>query len=444
MKKRLVILLCFMLAACQPQIDAPRLVITPFPTTTPGYVVEGEVPREGIIPLQDSGLSSPATAVAIARQPTATPNLTVCPILDRDITMEDTPPQTPSIVVEEIVRYLTVGGETTRLEETLSDKWKVVGEGSLFRADIDLTGEGTPEIIMTYVPPNGNGTLLIIGCIDGIYSALYQVEAETAQPPQVITPVDMNNNRVNDLFFVVQQCSEDAEGNIISDSCEYRLRLITWQPHEGRFADLIQDEVTTTTLPTVNDIDNDRVTEIIVKQESRGTRATGPLRTGTFIYDWNGLVYVLSIAQPDPPRFRIQVLHEADRQFNQREVQIALPMYREALSDSNDLRYWFDDEPNILRSYGLYRLLLAQIVAADLGQFDTHQTLTTLYPDLTIAPVYAEMGAALFENFQTSHDVSTACDTVQAIIALRGEAVELLNRYGSRSPTYTATDLCPF
>jgi hypothetical protein len=54
------------------------------------------------------------------------------------------------------------------------------------------------------------------------------------------------------------------------------------------------------------------------------------------------------------------------------------------------------------------------------------------------------MARAFIEAFQSESDVSSACDAVETIIAAQPQAVEQLNRYGSRSPSYTAQDLCPF
>jgi hypothetical protein len=66
------------------------------------------------------------------------------------------------------------------------------------------------------------------------------------------------------------------------------------------------------------------------------------------------------------------------------------------------------------------------------------------YPDLTTAPVYAEMALRYWSAFQASNNLASACAEVQAIIAARPEALALLNRYGTRSPVVTAAQVCPF
>jgi hypothetical protein len=74
----------------------------------------------------------------------------------------------------------------------------------------------------------------------------------------------------------------------------------------------------------------------------------------------------------------------------------------------------------------------------------TVQSILATYPDVTAAPVYIEMAVTFWNAYQVTNNLNAACLNVQTVIAARQEALGLLNRYGSRSPTYTADDLCPF
>jgi hypothetical protein len=439
MIKRLIFCTLLFLAACQPTVDAPREVITPFPTMTPGRVISGEL-------LIDSGEGlAPATAVAISRQPTETPDFAGCPPLTDEVPFEDTPPVNEQIIVEEITRYLTSGGNINVLEETLREEWAIIGEGGIFRNDIDLTGEGTPEVIISYTVPQATGALLVAGCAAGTYQALLQADSDTPVPPSIIQLGDVNRNQTNELVFAAQQCERNGEGQIIDfENCGVRTQLVTWQPERNRFVNLLPDDVLSINPPTVSDVDNDEVSEVVVQLESSGTSATGPLRTGVNVYDWDGGSYLLSIVQLEPPRYRIQIVHEGDRLFSRREWANAIPLYRQALQEDNGLRYWFDDEVEILRSYALYRLAVTQIAAADPTLAETQLQFSTLYPDPLTAPVYIQMAQAFIADFTQNADVRSACEQVRAIIQSRPEALDQLNRYGTRSPRYTAQDLCPF
>jgi hypothetical protein len=54
------------------------------------------------------------------------------------------------------------------------------------------------------------------------------------------------------------------------------------------------------------------------------------------------------------------------------------------------------------------------------------------------------MATTYWNALQVTNNLHSACLEVQAIIRERPEALNLLNRYGSRSPTYSAEMLCPF
>lgn len=439
MTRHVILCMLFLFAACQPTVDAPREVITPFPTMTPGRVISGELlvdDGEGLVA---------ATAVAISRQPTETPDFAGCPPLTDEVPFEDTPPVNEQIIVEEITRYLTAGGNIDVLEETLRDEWAIIGESGIFRGDIDLTGEGTAEVIISYTVPEATGALLVAGCAAGTYQALLQADSDTTIPPTIVQLGDVNRNQTNELLFAAQQCERDGEGQIIDfENCGVRTQLVTWQPERNRFVNLLPDDVLSSSPPTVSDVDNDEVGEVVVQLESSGTSATGPLRTGVNVYDWDGTSYLLSIVQLEPPRYRIQIVYEADRLFGRREWANAIPLYRQALQEANDLRYWFDDEPEILRSYVLYRLAVTQIAASDPTLSDTQLQMNTLYPDPLTMPVYIQMAQTFLSDFSQKADVRSACQQVRAIIDSRPEALDQLNRYGTRSPRYTAQDLCPF
>lgn len=238
-----------------------------------------------------------------------------------------------------------------------------------------------------------------------------------------------------DLLFTSQTCTDDE--------CSYQTQLVTWSAQDGRFIGFIDGIIESQESPTVLDIDDDRVTEIVVRQTSRGTAETGPMRTGVTIYDWNGLNYTRSIMQLDPPYFRIEVIQEADRNLMRLDVDQAIPAYEMALNDTN-LRNWYNDDATVLNSYTLYRLLTAYAFTEDQRLLPTYQALTQNYPDPAAAPVYVTMGVTFWNALQVTNNLRSACLEVQDIIAARPEALGLLNRYGSSSPTYTANDLCPF
>jgi hypothetical protein len=248
----------------------------------------------------------------------------------------------------------------------------------------------------------------------------------------------MNFDQIPDLLFSNRQCSVDN-----SDDCSYRTQLITWTPQGGRFVSLLNGPLSSAEPPTINDVDNDQVSEVVVRLSDPGNSVTGPLRTGVNIYDWNGASYVLSIVQLDPPRFKIQVIQEADRAFARLDTQQAISLYQQAQTNT-DLRFWLNDEPAVLDAYIFYRLVVMYAYTEDDDLLPTYQAAIQSAPDPATQPVYIAMIDAFWNALQVTHNLHSACVEVQAIISARPEAVGLLNRYGSRSPVYNASDLCPF
>jgi len=394
--------------------------------------VRGILPTVVALSLNGSNLANPATAVALANRPTATPNTAACPPIGSSSLAA--PPATGREMSAEMANFLATGGTPATLETRLRSEWGVLGDSGFVRADLDVTGEGTPDVMVSFNAPDDGGTLLILGCSDGRYRIHYQ-GGLGGSVPQIIQAGDMNQDLRPDILFASQTC--------VDEGCEYRTQLITWDGQEGRFIGFIDGIIDSPEIPNILDIDNDRVTEIVVRQSSRGTDVTGPLRTGVTIYDWNGLNYTRSITQLDPPYFRIQVVQEADRSLMRLEVNQAIPIYEIALNDS-ELRNWYNDDSAVLNSYTLFRLMTAYAFTEDQKLLSTYQALTQNYPDPAAAPVYVTMGVTFWNALQVTNNLRSACLEVQDIIAARPEALGLLNRYGSSSPTYTANDLCPF
>jgi hypothetical protein len=405
---------------------------------TPGASVMGEMPTRGVN--ASTGLANPATAVAFSSRATPTPDRRACPAVGGTTTLPTSRPRTRDEATQAIVRFLQEGGQFSELRRRLQNDWFALGEGATLRNDVDLTGEGTPEIVLSY-SAEGLGQLLIIGCADGLYQVLYQTLADRPQPPTVIWLGDVNNAPPAELVFARVVCGG-------SQDCRYDTSIIMWNEAEARLLNALDTTLLTDNLPQVRDVDNDNVAELVVDLTNRGTSATGPLRTGLNVYDWNGTVYALSIIQLDAPRYLVQIVHEGDRAFSQLQFERAALSYENALQ-SEGLRFWFNDERDNLNAYALYRLVLSYAVLGDPRINDTLLRLNESFPltpetDLARLPVYSVMAYRFANSYQVSGDLHQACVDTLIVADERPEALRLLNRYGTRSPVYNRLDLCPF
>jgi hypothetical protein len=430
MLKRLVLpILLLIFAACQsaaPTSTAPTSVV--FPTMTPGRVVEAPLSPALAVPL--NGLSNPATAIALANRPTPTPNYRACPSPSDSATMDAAAPGSARLIADAITRFFSNGGTVARLESTMRDEWNILGS---IRADVDLTGEGTPEILIAFTAPDEGGVLLIMGCLDGRYLTRYQAALGGATP-DILNVADLNYNGVPDVLFASKDCTA---------ACVYHTQLVTWNPERGRFINLLGGAITSDQVPTIQDIDSDQVSELIVRFDDAGNSQTGPMRTGYTVYDWNGTGYVQSVTQLNPPRFRIQMIQAADSAFAAQNMDEAISLYTLAINSAS-LENWYNDDAETLKAYALYRLLLAYAFTENDSRVQTQQVIQQTYPDLAAAPPYAQMALDFWNAQQITNNLHSACQKVQEDTLSRPEALSLLNRYGSRSPTYTANDLCPF
>lgn len=441
--KRLTLCLLFgLITACQPQSATIAPTFPPFPTMTPGQVVSGALPVNSVRPLsEDSSLNNPATAVALANRPTPTPNFSRCPLVTGSATLAPKP-STADEAHRAIADYLQDGGTLTGLQRALRNDWNAIPETGYWRDEVDLTGENTPELVIGYTAPPNVGALLVLGCYEGVYQIRYTLLDETSPtPPQLIWLGEMNNNPPSEIVVSRPVC-------VVAESCDLETFVLSWDGARGRFINLLDSTLITLKPPQVRDIDNDNVAEIVIQLDERGTSATGPLRTGVNIYDWNGSQYTLSIVQLDAPRYLIQIVHEGDKYFSQLDMERAIAAYTLALSEELDLRYWFNDEVNTIVPYVFYRTMLALAYLGDVRLGDVLLELQQRFPiaDLNAEdiPTYALMAYRFAASLQASPDLHTACVETLKVLAERPNALTLLNRYGRRSPTYAPLDLCPF
>jgi len=438
--KVILIILCVTLsaAACQPQSVAVAPTFPPFPTMTPGRVVVGAMPT-GAVPPELAALPNPATAIALSNRPTPTPNLAACPVLDGEADLPRRPANIDDARVA-ILTYLQDGGSINNLREGMRVRWQMLGEDGYVRDDFDLTGEGVNDIVLGWSAPGRQGILMIITCRDGLYVVQHEAQTGTQEPPRLVFIGDMNNQPPAELLVSTQLCA--------SDVCAYETQVLAWDAYSGRFVNRLSTRLNTLEVPVLRDIDSDQVGEIVINMQENGNTATGPLRRGVLIYDWNGSVYTLSIIQLEPPRYYIQIAHEGDERFSQLQMEQAALAYT-LLADATDLRYWYNNEAEWLKSYALYRLLLVYAYLGDPRFADVALRLNTELPvganvSADTIPVYALMGYRFIDSLTLNADLHQACLDVLQVVAERPEALTLLNRYGARSPRYAELDLCPF
>ncbi len=434
MKRLLILLILVVAAACQPTSTATQPpTAPPFPSVTPGAILRAALPPPDVIPL-DGGMINPATSVALNARPTNTPNALTCPPPNESATLIETVPISAAGMQGAIETFLATGGTAVALDRDLRSVWNALGGTGFVRADLDLSGEGVAEVIVSLTTPDGGGTLMIFACRDSRYTAVYR-ESLGGDAPAILSALDMNADGLTDLLISAQTCESGA--------CRVRSQLTGWSVTERRMVNLLSRPLDTDTPLRVEDLDQDRIDELIAEFRDDGSAETGPRRTGFTVYDWDGVLYTSALTQLDPPRYTIQIVFEADQRLADGAYAEAAALYTAALTDTN-LLAWQPDDSTALPPYILYRMMIAYSALNDPRRAEVQQAILVQYPDPAAQPVYATAALTFWNAFLITNNVNSACNEVLSIIAARPEALTLLNRYGSESPTYTAQDICPF
>lgn len=423
-----VLAACVLAACAVPPTAPPTAPPAAFPTMTPGQVVRGLLPTP--LPANPDALD-PAQAAAV--RPFPTPNRGNCPAPAADAVLSAEPAITADAIAQQIAGYLSIGGSPGEAEAGLRQRGWIGTAGGFVRSELDLTGEGRPEVLAAFRADDG-AVLAIFTCDDGRYVTAYT--AFTEGVPQIVSTADLNYDQRPDLLFAGQTCSPEG-------ICAYRVQVVSWSAARAAFVNLLAGPLTSATLPAVEDYDQDSVLELIVRQEEDGDAQTGPLRTGFTVYDWNGIIYTRSVVRLNPPRYRIQVIQQADAAFNEGLLNEAAGLYMLALNDT-DLADWLPDDAAVLRSYALYRLLVLYAASGDPRAAEIATAARAQYPDPAAAPVYMALLEAFWAAYSATGSASGGCAAVNVIIPERPAAVERFARYGESQPPVAAVDLCPF
>ncbi len=433
-KTAFILTLLLLVTACQStEIRPAAATIPPFPTMTPGQVIRAALPPFNAIPLDGGSFANPSTLIAQSAQPAATLNFRACPAIDENAVLSEPPTNARSMEIA-IESFMMAGGTAVTLDRQLRENWNVLGGSGFVRGDIDVSGEGTPDIVVSLTTPDAGGTLIVLTCIDGRFVTAYR-ESLGGDAPTLVRIEDMNADGRTDLLYAARNC--------LSGACRQLTQLAGWSADRARVVNLLSTVLESDDAVRVEDVDQDRVSEITVEFRDDGDTQTGPLETGFTVYDWDGFTYVSALTRIDPARYLIQVVFQADDAFTRGNYSEAAALYVAALS-STTLEPWQPDDLTTLPPYALYRLLLAYAALEDTRRVDIQTVILTNYPDPATQPVYAALALSFWNAFQITNNLGSACIEVQSIISARPEVLTLLNRYGDRSPRYDASSICPF
>ncbi len=398
--------------------------VTPAPTPSAVLPVDGPANILTAMPAEQSDIECPAPGNPAPPAAPATYNLY------------------PGVINE----FLSSGGSVPFLYSILQT-WGAASDDVGMATDAyDLTGDGVYEVLVSLSDPfNAEvapqpGQLFAFGCYQGNYRLLYASDYGPGYGlPSLLYVGDMNADGGPEAVYFQQRCQ--------SGSCVQAAQVISWSAPNDGFLTLNVDTVGAADGRfSISDLDGDRIMEIMIQGGGISASVTsGPPRTSTTVWDWNGTNYVRALTQLDPPLFRIHMVHDADLALASGEGLEAIRLYREALENPRLGTWQVPNEQLMLRGYALYKLMVAYaFMEEDGAALDVHSTLMDEHPAQYPSHVYAQVGDMFWQVFQSTHNLHTACLAAAEVVSTNPQTVLFLNSYGPANRTYQIPDICPF
>jgi hypothetical protein len=381
------------------------------------------------------------------------------------------------------LEFLNAGGKPSLLRDYLA------GTNPEFGAEVDLTGDGVPELLISSVAAN------VLMCVNGRYEDMLSVVTGDPFPsPRILAIQDMNLDGMPELILKgnVMSAGEliyyiyEWNGTAFQSLIWSNEKLSPWfHTSVGKamiwYGTSISDEEELDGLSdtaTIEDVDGNGTLELILHGNIPIPKYLydGPWRKITETYQWNGYYFALSSLDIIPPVYRFQAVEDADRLSLMGKYQQALNLYLEAIS-SHTLAAWILDqyhsqfraeisgtptptlipfnqeEYNNLAAYALYRIMLLHVMQFETDTAETaYNDLIKNYPVGQTGHLYAELAAQFWENYSILHRIGEGCsaairfadDHKDDIYTYLGNVDGSANTYGYWSHYYTSWDLCPF
>jgi hypothetical protein len=353
----------------------------------------------------------------------------------------------------------------------------------------DVTGDGVPEMVIYKFMFTA-----VLGCREGRYQELLDLSFGTMFGPRIYGIGDMNLNSTPDIVFwtfigsgwnlgamimewngeeFVSLIQADHGGNSASTS---RLaRILHW--YERNFSPPDIALMNGMAGMDVRDLDGNGTKELILRDSGPSHPDTlysfGPWRGKQVVFSWDGLHYLYSALEMDPPLYRFQAVQDADRFFLMGDFARAERMYEDVIS-SPKLEWWTPDRVRFLleqrwaegsgrstpvppeedvdeyprlSAYAGYRLILMDAIRGDLPSAeDRYAGLLKLHPYGSDGYPYALLAGRFLGNFRLTHDPVRACERVVEYAQSADGLFDPLgdHDHGLQSHIYEAADLCPF
>ena len=226
----------------------------------------------------------------------------------------------------------------------------------------------------------------------------------------------------------------------------------------------------------IQDTDGNGTRELVLKDNGPVHLDTlhnfGPWRGKQVVFTWDGIHFLYSSLEIDPPIYRFQAVQDADRYFLTGDYDRALQLYQDAIF-SDALEWWSKDrmrylsdafssaysgapapippdpdygEYQALSAYARYRILVLYAVQGWMTfASQEFEAIRTKFPEGEIGHPYAVLATEFWTGYERSGDLAAACSLAVSYAREHPEILGPLGdiNHGLQSHIYAPEDICP-
>ncbi|MBN1250035.1 MAG: hypothetical protein JXC32_20390 [Anaerolineae bacterium] len=375
--------------------------------------------------LPDPTTTATPVPPTVTMTPNPSPTPAACPA------SQDLRPPTLTDSIEDntaaIETYLDQGGDAQRIP---------LGDQEMLLIG-DLTGNGTPEIVVTLVDPlsqqiTPEGHMVVFTCQDGDVVQLYRYEPAEWYSLNLIALEDLNGDGVADLVFSDFSCG--------AHTCWHTPYVWSWGGDD--FVSQI-DAALQFPYPDFH-IEGD---DLIVVSGGIGSVGAGPQRPVTTTLSWTGDFITVTAETTAPPTYRYHALVDGDLAFAAGDMVSAVALYQRVVQDEV-LTAWGaasspEEEHDGLKALGQWRLVILNASGGDDAAAESSYAALMASPQpLAVREAVKTLAERFWRAYQRDGEVSSACVYAVDVEAAQ-TIVDFLYGFGYANPVFEQQDLCP-
>lgn len=426
-----VALLALLVGACLP---SP----TPRPTEPPSPIPSGST--------ASVHLATPALGTVSPGPAAAEP--APCPILPSRPFTPDW--QAPALSPQGLLAFLNGGGTPQSLAESL----RAAGRGDSRSAPVlalDINGDAWLDLVVAFTDPSSlqasgrsqarplpqppsSGTLVVFVCQHAAYAVGDPLLSQPDRTPRLFQAGDLTADGIDDAIVGWEACG--------AHTCFQDLDVITATgTHLSAHRLAPTDDLPYPAMDRLPD------GTLAVTGTGIGSAGAGPYRQSTRVWAWSveSAGFTVLSEHPEPPRFRIHALLDAEAAAGREEWDLALDLYHRVILDDT-LLDWADPqvERANLTGYSMFRVVVTYVRLHDLGDARVaYGILQNQYADSATGQAYAALGTAFWETFSETEDLELSCDAARSFASANSDLVLKPLYFGYANPPFTAEQVCP-